>query len=394
MEVLSTFGVSLREDDLKKALQHLFSELNHFNASFEIAYTIEDGKLTSKSNVSVQERESKTANRGSLVDKIGSKKSIKKSLKRTKGSTNRETEILDSKKSLSKNQTSNNIDEKIKNLQRQKCQEFLLQNNNAGVYGLVSSCRDLLADFFMTQTLFPFDFFSSHHSKFPFISLEKENLMRKSISCVLSAAFSIYSNSGGNYLPVRFVRVSLEDFGLKTPVWKKLVDVKIERLPSEEHEKASLHSSQSMEKALQAHFRETVVEMQKVITLVPQFHKRRSELTLVKVKEFRSSEFFSVKWFDYNPKFDLEPVTKNFSLAPFDCLVHDFGIQGFMMRSLVEFLLKYSSALRITTESYMKQSTVGESSTSNADVKKFESKSEINFNFEMGTKKEIHQKLN
>jgi hypothetical protein len=239
----------------------------------------------------------------------------------------------------------------LKEIQFQKCEEFLKNNNNSGIYNFISTSKDLLMDFLMSHCFFPFDHFNNTQTHFPFESESQERLMRKSISCVLTAAFNIHSNSANNHFPVRFVRVNLDYLGLKVPSWKKTIKTENSNSNTfEENEKVTVESNESVDLQNIDNEPEEYITLNKIVTLIPKFEKKVTDLSLVKMKEFRSKDMFSIKWMDYNPKFDLKAVSNNFSLTPFDVIVHDFGLQGYIIRTLTDFLLKYSNSLRISND--------------------------------------------
>lgn len=245
--------------------------------------------------------------------------------------------------------TSTNLDDKLRLLQLQKCRESLKQNNQAGVYGLLSSARDLVVDFLLRRVIFPFDFFSSSRSRFPFETARQETLMRRSMSALFGAASSVHSNSNGGTSPLRFVRVDLDKLGLRLAQWKLPTPTRMSR--------PSLELDQEPQR----------MGLSKVIALVPKFAKQEGDLSLQKMKEFRSGGPASVQWLDYDPRFELRPSSANFSLTPFDAIVHDFGLQSHIVRGLTEFLLKYSNSLRVSGDSLTRPSFEISSQLSNSD---------------------------
>ena len=240
------------------------------------------------------------------------------------------------------------VEEKIRSMQHQKVTDFLLQNNTSGIYSVISSCREILVDFFMVRSYYPFDLYGQKNNAFPFQSETQQRLMRKTISCLLSAAFGIFTNTGGNFTPIKFIRINLESFCLKTPPSKKWTSPKVPE-QAKEVEPVSMNSTQSVDRHIEAESFEPLT-LKKVFLLVPQFEKVESQLSMEKIKEFRYSNLLTERWFDYNPKVELVPLSNNFCFDACDRMVHDFGIQSFLMRSLAEFLQKYTFALRVRSD--------------------------------------------
>lgn len=215
-----------------------------------------------------------------------------------------------------------------------------------------------MVEFILNRVFFPFDIFSSSRIRFPFESPRQEILMRRSVSAIFSAAASVYSNTAGNFGPLKFVRVNLPKLGLNLPKWKLPLSGRL----SEKDARPSLEFDSELPES-----HESRLSLSKIIAIIPKFPKKENQLSLQKMKEFRSGGAASVLWLDYDPRFELSPSSANFSLTPFDTIVHDFGLQSYLIRALTEFLLKYSNSLRVSSDSQTRASLEMTSQISNSE---------------------------
>ena len=270
------------------------------------------------------------------------------------------------------------MDQKVRMIQTKKCLEMLSESNSQGIYSCINSSKDILADFFILNAILPFDNFKNQSNDFPFDSERNLKLMRMCIKAVLVASRAVFSLSTGMMEPLKFKKIVLSELSMSCEQEKnnspeKVNQNELKRVESiqiqdkEIAENQSRHSIMRLEKAAFFFSRLDISkdnytiknlkqpDLKKVILIIPKFELDSNSLSFQKKKELKRDNSTTIEWFDYDNYFEWRPLTKDFSFYNFDCLVHEFGVQGYIIRELFRFFEKTTDVLRIRTESTVRR---------------------------------------
>ena len=270
------------------------------------------------------------------------------------------------------------MENKIRLVHAKKCLECLNDNNTREIYANITSAKDILVDFFMMNAVFPFDMFTSKYKSFPFANKEEQRVMATVIRTTLAASKTVFSMNAGSYEPIKFRKVNMVNYGLdsnpttnseKPPIVEKILlptnSIKVDQSnnPPSTRDLENLDSLMRIEKTNEFLDQMALgkklstgkdilkIKLTKIIMIVPEFEKEHENLTFEKKKQLKRNDETKIEWTDYQPNFDLKFLSSDFSQQSFDIIVHEFGLQAFIMAQLFDFFQTNTDALRITTSS-------------------------------------------
>ena len=293
---------------------------------------------------------------------------------------------------------------KTKQSTSKKCFEALEECNNASIFSNINQNKNLITQFLVENLITPFDYFKSDLSQNFLTVSENKKMLQKAIRALLTAARNLYGGPGVGVDYLKFQKVDLEETGLVTPFVETETQNNASNMKGEEgkessrlkagspeepktnlnRKKSNISSSKKGSKSKsrkktreKEKERKTVMidveeseivgggefvkfPLQNLILIVPEFEKSNEKLCFAKKKELKRNPRTEMEWHDFETDFQCDSHAGDYSYTNFDTIMHEFGPQSFLIRSLFSFLDKNTDALKVKTENTQRTEAVQE----------------------------------
>ena len=295
---------------------------------------------------------------------------------------------------------------KAKQSSSKKCFEAFEECNNASIFSNINQNKNLLTHFLVENLITPFDYFKSDLSRNFMTDSQNKKMLHKAVRALLTAARNLYGGPGVSVDYLKFQKVDLEETGLVTPFVDAQTENNASHFKGEEgkdpsrlkvepaipedpksnlsRKKSSLSSSKKGSKSksrkktrekekerktvmIDVEISDTVgggefvkFPLENLILIVPEFEKSNEKLCFAKKKELKRNPRTEMEWHDFETDFKCDSHAGDYSYTNFDTLIHEFGPQSFLIRSLFSFLDKNTDALKVKTENTQRTEVVQE----------------------------------
>lgn len=254
-----------------------------------------------------------------------------------------------------------------------ECISSLIDADPADIFHAFEHSEAKMVKLFLENLVFPFSQFNSEMEGFPFRSKAEKRLMSLSVKYVLRAARVLFVKNKGEDSVLRFKKVDWKEYGLdifqKIP--KNLKSMFIgsnPKLPDlKSRKKIPTTSILSLTNKNPGNPSKEIkkLSLKRVVSVVPNFEKKNENLPIHHKRRLRMGEKHGIKWFEYDPEFGLEHWTKNFSFGDFDTIVHEFGVQGFLIKHVFDNFFKNSSVFVLSKENQIEPAFANQSYSEN-----------------------------